>query len=149
MMKLAFASLALGLAAAIAYPALADQTVPLGAACHESADCEPGASCFQTNDGRSICMQQCVEGDRVCADDTACLPSATSEKHVCYSGGTVPLGDACNGNTECDHGVCVEWQGQPRCYAPCHLDDPLVCPSGELCAPVEGDPVAGFCRPSE
>jgi hypothetical protein len=147
MTKVALAALALTLLMLPFVPALGlGPPASVGERCRSSEDCEDGTACFRDARGAAACMRLCVAGDRVCEDGSPCLPAAGSSIYVCYVGGTRAIGESCHDHRDCARGVCVEQDGASRCYAPCHLDDPLACGAERICAPVESHPDSGFCR---
>jgi hypothetical protein len=127
----------------------------VGEECTDSADCMEGLSCFE-HFGMAVspvCMRDCdLDAVRLCEDGAVCLETDSTggrpaDLGVCYLGGSVAVGSACNGNLECVSGaVCVSVGGAQSCYEACSTDASGQCGKGEVCSPLTDMGTNGFCE---
>lgn len=113
-----------------------------GVACNSNEECRSGRCerlCAGPGCGQAYCQDFCGS-DAYCPDATARCRLARLASNIdgqCWpdSGpflGSGAIGDACTGDTSCDHGFCANDGGNPICTAACCTDDD--CPSGFACS---------------
>ena len=125
--------------------------------CVDSSDCDSGLTCISQSSAEpaNVCMTDCdLDSVRVCADGSVCTPvmdgapDRPANLGVCYLGGTVPVGDACGRNVQCEQGaVCVLIAEAQSCFTACVVDDGSACAEGEVCTALESMGNRGFCQP--
>lgn len=120
----------------------------MGSRCSASAPCPVDYACVYASDGTTQCMAGCTVNETACTDGSACLPINPGPTHVCYVGGSVPIGEACTSLGECVRGgICLLNPGSTTtgtCWIACNLDGTVGCGSGVTCTATT-DGMAGFC----
>jgi hypothetical protein len=94
-------------------------------------------------------MKTCDQDGELCADDSVCTARSQGEP-VCYIGGELPAGSACNSNLQCAPGLLCAGvtDGEYYCIRACETgpDTSTRCASSETC--VKTGPNRGVCRSS-
>lgn len=114
----------------------------VGDPCLTTFDCADPLVCFETRARGPECMTPCAEDERLCEDGSVCLAAASGQR-VCYIGGDVPPGEACEDSGDCEPGaVCVADDAGARCRPACDTRRPS-CLEGLVCTELEAP--RGFC----
>lgn len=123
----------------------ADQPVAVGEPCEGPAACVAGAACIGTDDPEVyVCMAECSQAGRICADGSVCTALLAGDRPVCYIGGSTEGGLSCETNLDCTPGtLCFGTDTEAYCLPACHRDDP-VCEAGAYCR--YGSSGKGYCR---
>ncbi len=127
--------------------AVGDTRVAVGQPCHGPEDCVDGASCIGTGQPNEfICMHNCADPGRICADGSVCTPRLSPSEPICFTAGTTPRGERCENNLDCVPGtLCFGTEQERYCLDACHELDPNVCPAGTHCD-TGSDGGKGLCR---
>lgn len=118
--------------------------------CVGDADC-PLGFCVPDASGERVCMAACPESRRTTCFDGSLCAEFTETRRVCWTGGTVRVGDACTSLVECERGaICVGTVGLPgaTCSHACEYrppGEPQVdsCPDDATCTSTTVG--LGFC----
>lgn len=124
-------------------------------ACSDSADCAEGLRCFERRGAEMspVCMAGCdADATRICDDGSACIGAVGPDmepldEDVCYLGGTVAIGEACEGTLDCAAGgICVDTGTEQSCFHACFTDAESPCAAGEECTALMDMGNKGFCQ---
>lgn len=114
--------------------------------CVATPDCGGGRQCYELSSGAGVCLDSCPEGQALCDQAEACVPTeVTDADWVCLPGGEVGIGAVCTRSVDCDlGGVCVTEASFSVCRRACN-PQAANCPAGTTCSAWTED--RGYCAP--
>ena len=121
--------------------------------CDDDSDCAQGDCIDHPWENGRFCGQACTYTSQcpngfVCDNQGQCAP----EYDYCsQAGGNIPFGSYCWGNETCESGICIAYGSTLFCSALCTqgCPDGANCLAGQVCAPVECNPIWDSGCPSD
>ena len=113
-----------------------DASLVYGPPCATSQDCERGV-CLQTGDtaNPSVCTGLCGSGEPGCPVNFSCASVSDGQggsAQVCVPTGGGPLGATCQGNGDCQSGLCLPVGQASFCSQSCDPSAPGDCGTGNF-----------------